>query len=122
MEGLLKAGVPFAFNAKEFDGQRLTGSEIDALVFGHRLHGRSVESGREHGAVVSADGSSAITYGAWANGSGSARVEGDRLCFVWPSNTTCAEILRNPGGTRAKENEYILLYDGWWYPFSQASD
>jgi hypothetical protein len=47
-------------------------------------------------------------------------VEGNRLCFVWPTITNCGEILRNPGGSRAMENEYIFLYDGWFYPFSQV--
>ena len=120
LNGLGVAKIPQDFNTKEFDDQRLTGSEIDALVFGHRLHGRNLDQdGLEHGAYVSADGGSAMAYGDWSVGTGSARVEGDRLCFVWSSTTFCSVILHNPGGTRAKENEYILLYDGWHYPFSQ---
>ncbi len=120
LEGLRQADVPRDFHSKVFDGQRLTGSEIDALVFGHRLHGRDLDNGWEHGAFVSEDGGSAMAYGNWPNGTGSARVEGDKLCFVWPSTTRCGEILRNPGGTRAKENEFMLFYDGWYVPFSQV--
>ena len=121
LEGLRQANVPSYFDAKEFKDQQLTGREIDALVFGHRLHGRDLDlGGLQHGAYVSADGGSAMAYGDWSVGTGSARVEGDRLCFVWSSTTICGEILRNSGGTRAKENEYILNIDGWSYPFSQV--
>ena len=87
------------------------------LVFGRRLHGRSLGSGREHGATISADGAQAISWGDWLNGEGSARIEGNKLCLVWSSNTYCSEVLRHPRGTRAAENEYIW-FDGWAYPFS----
>ncbi len=120
LKGLHQANVPNNFDSKVFDGQRLTGNEIDALVFGHRLHGRDLDGGWEHGAFVSADGSSAMMYGNWSVGTGSARMEDGRLCFIWSSIRFCSVVLRNPGGTRAKENEYILLYDGWFYPFSQV--
>ena len=120
LKGLGVAKVPLNFGAKEFDGQKLTGGEIEALVFGHRLRGRTLGSGLEHGAFVSADGGSAMMYGDWSVGTGSARMEDGRLCFIWSSTTFCSVVLRNPGGTRAKENEYILLYDGWFYPFSQV--
>jgi hypothetical protein len=32
----------------------------------------------------------------------------------------CAMIFRNPGGTRTKENEYFLFFDGWGAPFSRV--
>jgi adenylate cyclase len=120
LKGLGVAKIPLDFGTTEFDGQKLTGGEIEALVFGHRLHGRDLGDGGEHGAFVSADGGSAMMYGNWSVGAGSARVEDGRLCFIWSSTTFCSVVLRNPGGTRAKENEYILLYDGWFYPFSQV--
>jgi hypothetical protein len=120
LEGLNRAGIPLNYDAKEFDEQRLSGREIDALVFGRRLHGRTLETGQEHGASISADGSTAMTFGDWSNGTGSARVEGDRLCFVWPSTTSCASVLRNPGGSRARENEFIMsgTLGSWGFPFS----
>ena len=120
LQGLRKINVPYDFTDKAFDGQRLTGAEIDALVFGHRIHGRSEHGASEHGAFISADGSSALAYGDWSVGSGSAHVKDDRLCLVWSSTIFCSEVLRNPGGTKAKENEYILLLDGWNYPFSRV--
>jgi adenylate cyclase len=120
LQGLRKINIPYNFTDKAFDGQRLTGAEIDALVFGHRIHGRSEPGASEHGAFISADGSSAMAYGGWSVGSGSAHVKDDKLCLVWSSTFFCSEVLRNPGGTKAKENEYILLLDGWHYPFSRA--
>jgi hypothetical protein len=123
IEGLHAANLAGDFYSPLFSGQRLTGHEIDALIFGHRLHGRSLESGEEHGASVSADGAEAIAYGDWASGSGSAQIDGDQICFVWSSTNHCAIVLRNPGGTRAKENEFILFAGfptGLGYPFSRA--
>ncbi len=120
LQGLRKIKIPYDFEDKAFDGQRLTGAEIDVLVFGHRIHGWSEHGASEHGAFISADGSSAMAYGDWSVGSGSAHVKDDQLCLVWSSTFFCSQVLRNPGGTRAKENEYILLLDGWNYPFSRV--
>ena len=120
LQGLHKIKIPYDFEDKAFDGQRLTGAEIDALVFGHRIHGWSEHGASEHGAFISADGSSALAFGDWSVGSGSAHVKDDRLCLVWTTTTFCSAVLRNPGGTKTKENEYILLHDGWNYPFSRV--
>ncbi len=120
LQGLRKIEIPYDFTDKAFDGQRLTGAEIDALVFGHRIHGWSDYGASEHGAFISADGGSAMAYGDWSVGSGSAHVKDDQLCLVWSSTFFCSEVLRNPGGTKAKENEYILLLDSWNYPFSRV--
>jgi TolB-like protein/DNA-binding winged helix-turn-helix (wHTH) protein len=120
LQGLRKIEIPYDFSDKAFDNQRLTGAEIDALVFGHRIHGWSENGASEHGAFISADGSSAMAYGDWSVGSGSAHVKGDQLCLVWSSTFFCSDVLRNPGGTKAKENEYILLLDSWHYPFSRV--
>lgn len=120
LEGLRKINIPYDFKDKAFEGQRLTGAEIDALVFGHRIHGWSEHGASEHGAFISADGSSAMAYGDWSVGSGRAHVKDDQLCLVWSSTFFCSDVLRNPGGTKAKENEYILLLDIWNYPFSRV--
>ncbi|HEV8390128.1 MAG TPA: tetratricopeptide repeat protein [Dongiaceae bacterium] len=106
-EGLQRAGVPRWFDVREFDRQRLNPHEVDMLFFGHRIHGRSLESGEEHGASVAADGT-AMLFGDWGYGNGQARLVGDGLCFEWVSgHTNCGTVYRNPGGTRSKENEFI---------------
>lgn len=120
-EGLRRAGVPRWFESRMFDEQRLKPKEIDSLFFGHRLHGRSLESGQEHGASVAADGS-AIMFGDWGFGNGIARFDGDQLCFEWTGgHMNCGSVYRNIGGTKAKENEYIWFsHKGGGFPFSQV--
>ena len=119
IEGLRPAAVPYDFNSNAFDAQRLSGAEMDALVFGHRFHGRTTETGEEYGAYVSADGA-IQKFGGWGSGAGTARLNDNGLCIVLSSTTFCTAILRNIGGTKAKENEFIWLIEGWAYPFSQV--
>ena len=96
-----------------------TREEMDPLLFGHRIHGRSLESGEEHGAQVAADGS-AMMFGDWGDGNGEARFRGDNLCFEWKSgHTNCGVVYRNPGGSRATENEFIWSsHAAGGFPFS----
>ena len=116
--GLSPLAIPYNFDAKEFDPLRLPGKEIEALVFGHRLRGRTLETGMEHGVSVSPDGV-VLRYGDWGEGAGTARLDGDRLCFVWTTTEQCARVLRNPGGTKERENEYLWYEIGWVFTFSQ---
>ena len=118
IKGLLLLGLPYNFDDKRFESWRLKPAEVEELFFGHRVHGRTLETGTEHGATVSPDGI-ALSYGGWASGAGTAQLEGDKLCFVWPTTQHCGQILRNPGGTKERENEYIW-YEGWAFTFSQV--
>jgi TolB-like protein/Flp pilus assembly protein TadD len=120
-DGLRLAGAPRWFESGGFEAQQLTAPEIDALVFGHRIHGRTLGSGEEHGASVFADGT-AIMFGDWGAGSGLARLDGNSLCFDWTTgDSNCGVFYRNLGGTKAKENEYIwFARRSGAYPFSQA--
>lgn len=126
MEGLIRAGVPRWYGSgadgpSQFEGDRLSASEVDPLFFGHRLQGRSMWSGEEYGASVAADGS-AMMFGEWGVGNGIARLDGNQLCFEWTSGTTnCGWVFRNPGGTRAMKNEYVWLSNQRGeFTFSQA--
>jgi len=117
VQGLLRVGVPYNFDSGAFD--ELTAGEVEALFFGHRLHGRSLKSGREYGASVSPDGT-AVMFGDWGSGTATAElVSGGRLCFVRTATTNCGRILRNPGGTKATENEYIWFASKAAFPFSR---
>ncbi len=120
MEGLDRANIPRTFDDAIFDKLRLSSGEIDALFLGHRVHGRLLETGREYGAIVSPD-RAAQRFGDWGTVSGTVQIEGNRLCFVSASTSYyCGSVLRNPGGTRAKENEFIwFAVDGYGLPFSQ---
>jgi adenylate cyclase len=115
------AGVPRWFDEPAFEPVRLPSMEIDALFVGNRLHGRTLETGQEHGMSVAADGS-AIIFGDWGVGSGHLRLDGEGLCFETPIGyVNCATIYRNPDGARATENEYFWVNrKGGAYPFSIA--
>lgn len=119
LAGLIRAGVPHDFGADDFATLRLKSDEIESLVFGHRLHGRNLANGVEHGVAISPDGI-ALSFGVWGGGVATAKLEGDRLCFERTATTTCGTILRNPGGKKELENEYIWFLGEWTVPFSQA--
>ena len=91
------------------------------MFVGNRLHGRSLDTGEEHGLSMAADGG-AIIFGDWGGGSGRVRLDGNDLCFETPDGyINCASIYRNPGGSRATENEYFWVNRvGGVYPFSIA--
>jgi adenylate cyclase len=116
---LRAAGVPRWFDEGTFEPQRVRAAEIDALFVGNRLHGRSLETGEEHGLSVAADGTG-IIFGDWGVGSGHVRFEGDDICFETPIGyINCATIYRNPDGAQTTENEYIWVNrKGGAYPFS----
>lgn len=114
--GLRLAGVPEYLSNGEFaDRNRLTADEVRSLMFGHRLHGKS-KAGRfvesvERAAIFTTDGVVSMS-GDWVSGvlpltDGIARFKGNELCTQFGSQIYCGAVLRNPGGTRAKENEFI---------------
>jgi adenylate cyclase len=58
-------------------------------------------------------------------GGGTADVEvlfkGDKLCFVrLKTASQCGAVFRNPGGRKAKENEYIWYRSNVAFTFSQV--
>ena len=116
---LRAAGVPRWFDDPSFEPLRLRAAEIDALFVGNRLHGRSQETGEEHGLSVAADGS-AIIFGDWGGGSGRMRIDGDNVCLESEIGyVNCAAIYRNPDGARATENDYVWVNRaGRAFPFS----
>ncbi len=126
-EGLRLAGVSEAVIAGTFSAKNLlTASEVQALFFGHRLHGRTFESGEEHAATITTDGVATLT-GDWASTGGgtmagsAVRFEGDEVCFLWSDTVKqCGSVLRNPGGLRAKENEFIWYHGDGAFTFSQV--
>jgi TolB-like protein/class 3 adenylate cyclase/Flp pilus assembly protein TadD len=122
IRGLLRLRIPNDFYGAEFASNKLKASEVEPLFFGHRVHGRFLRGGWEYGVSVGLDGT-AVRFGTWGSGAsggtGTAQLDGDRLCFVLTTTTACGTVFRNPGGTRAKENEYIWSSGGWVLPFSQ---
>jgi TolB-like protein/class 3 adenylate cyclase/Tfp pilus assembly protein PilF len=122
-DGLRLAGAPEFLSTGEFAEQnRLSADAIRTLVLGRRLHGRSLWTGEERLASVSSAGVAALSgdWGLLGGGplsGGNLRFDGDRLCYQFDLVHYCGDVLRNPGGTRAKENEFIW-YNGEPFTFS----
>ena len=107
--GLRKAGVPeLSFGLDPTSPDRLDGAAIRALLFGHQVQGRNLESGDAYRRVTADDGTTHITVGDWSD-TGKSTIEGNLLCIFYPSESRfCASIFRNPGGTFAQRNEYLF--------------
>ncbi|OCO99011.1 MULTISPECIES: adenylate/guanylate cyclase domain-containing protein [unclassified Ensifer] len=126
-QGLRLAGVPETLmNADFAASNRLSADDVRSLFFGHQLRGRMLDTGEEHEAVISTEGIASLT-GDWASmGAGrmsgvEVRFEKDEVCFLWLKTTNlCGMVLRNPGGTRARENEYIWYHGDRAFTFSQV--
>jgi tetratricopeptide (TPR) repeat protein len=105
LQGLRKAGVPelpFGFDPRSKD--RLDGAAIKALLFGHKIKGRAVDTGDTYSRTTAADGTSS-----WSD-KGISRIEGDTMCsFLPPQYRTCLAVFRNPKGTFAQKNEYLIV-------------
>ncbi|HUL05408.1 MAG TPA: adenylate/guanylate cyclase domain-containing protein [Candidatus Acidoferrum sp.] len=122
--GFRLAGVPETLFGSEFAARnRIPADEIRTLFFGHRLHGRRLWLEEEHAASVTAQGAAEMS-GDWVMGGGDATdgiavFDGDELCLKFGVISYCGLVLRNPGGTKAKENEFIWLL-GAGSTFSQT--
>ena len=116
-KGYQLAGVPESFDSGEFARQnRLDAEEVRALFLDHRLRGRSLTTGMERSAAVSKDGRATIS-GDWGNFTeGTIEFKGDQVCLY---KNYCGSVFRNPGGSRAKENEFIWYDQRMAYTFSQ---
>ena len=121
-KGLRLAGVPETLYRGEYaERNGLTAGEVRELLFGHRLHGRTIYPSGEHAAAITKEG--AVTAsGDWGTiTDGVSEFEDDRLCVEQGDYLRiCIQILRIPGGTRTKENEYLWIARGREYTFSQV--
>jgi TolB-like protein/class 3 adenylate cyclase len=110
LEGLRRANVPELPSGAHADpGERIAGTDIKSLFFGHTAEGREVESGNRYWRKIATDGSSEITIGPWAD-KGMTMIEGNFLCYWYPSvGRGCHAIFRNPYGMRDNKNEYRAI-------------
>ena len=119
LAGLRKVGVPEtppAFHTTAVN--RLSGTEIAALMFGHENEGHEVESGLESSGKVLADGTFFAHVGTW-RATGESWIEGDTMCFNFPdSYRGCAAFFHNPDGTFAQRNEYLFVRHWNHFEFS----
>jgi len=121
-DGLSKGGVPrYAVDLRDED--RLNGEQIRSLVFGHTLRGKQTAPTEEpYFRETSPDGQARTTIGSSFSETGTSTVNGDTLCTLWDSDVevTCLMFFRNPGGTAAQQDEFILLSpSGTLIKFSQ---
>jgi tetratricopeptide (TPR) repeat protein len=120
LEGLHKAGVPDLHKDVELSPKdRLTGSEIKALILGRNLRGRKIAPEVEnYGRTVSADGSVRETVGSWS-GSGTSWVQADFMCDAFPRIfANCGAVFRNPFGNQEQNNAYLAVFRGSRYEFA----
>ena len=121
MKGLRLASVPESLKESEFAVKnRLRVDDMRNLLFGHRLHGRTVSNGNEHAAEITTEGVAKIT-GDWGTmTAATTSFKNGEVCFTEAAGGSfCAAILSNPAGTRPAENEYIWLDATGAFPFSQ---
>jgi adenylate cyclase len=125
-EGLRLAGVPGYLAKSEFARRnKLTPDETRTLFFGHRLQGRNGWNGKTYTASIAADGAAKFS-GDWqwivpTDGVITFDDDDDEFCFTWSGDIkACGPMLRNPGGTRGKENEYIWYSTRGTFTFSLA--
>ncbi len=134
-DGLEMAGVrTFSVLAGEssrylqlHSGTKLDGKEVKSLLFGRTIKGNDYWTGgvwsqvRSEGGKVTHTGFPIIVWGGDQR-HGTSWIEDDRLCDLWPDVSEnfflCALIYRNPGGTRARRNEYFMVTDFGPQPFS----
>ena len=119
LEGLRKAGVPElpkGVGPKSKD--RLTGAEIQPLIFGHLIEGRERETGNAYRRQTGMDGTADTTFGTEPLRNVTT-VEGDFLCS-WSQTygRGCGAMFRNPGGTLENRNEYLWFRPGNSFEFS----
>ena len=118
-EGLRLAGVPEFLSESTFARRnQLTTDESRSLFLGHRLHGRDINTGVEWAASITADGvvTSSGIWG-WVD-QGAIQFDSDRVCF--DKTRFCGTVLRNPGGTKVNQNEFIWDSVRGIRPFSQV--
>jgi adenylate cyclase len=108
-KGFLLAGMKLNAIDEDYAAKyQLRADEIRALFLGHTIHGRNLADATEHSASVSTEGVASMS-GDWGNLSrGTFQLRGDNLCLLAPEGTEyCGNVFRIPGGTIAKENEYV---------------
>jgi TolB-like protein/class 3 adenylate cyclase len=118
-QGLVPLNIPIFLNDPQYAKQRLNGDEIRVLLFGHRIHGRSLGEGKDYGMFVLAEDGLVTGFGLWDKGTGKASIRGDTFCVTYSTTEDCVEVFRNPGGSRVKENEYFFFTPSDANPFSQ---
>jgi adenylate cyclase len=119
-KALVKAGVPGYYQLSE--SNMLTGQQIKALVFGRKVSGYYYHTFTKFWIDYTEDG--VITRRDEKGGldSGTAWIEGERLCSQWQKLhkgvKKCVFVYRNPQGTPNDLDEYVWEEPFFVYPWS----
>ena len=122
LAGLTKAGVPdlpalakAGMNPKD----RLTGTEIRSLMFGHETRGKlAFDTFLPMRRTTSVDGAVNETIGQRTR-KGTSWVQGNFLCNAFPGElTSCGAIYRNVFRTPGRDDEYKAVYRWDQFEFS----
>ena len=116
---LRKGGTPeWPYGFKFDKANQLTGTELKALLLGHRLEGKGQLWG-PFSLEIARDGK-----WLWKNEkfklTGTGQVEGNKWCYIHdaglPDRKACVHYYRNPTGTRKQGNEYVNTdsYEIFW--------
>ncbi len=90
------------------------------LAFGHQFEGRLLNTGEPYSRTTDADGFAHITIGSEIIAAPNT-IEGDTMCLNRDptiGQRACSAIFRNPGGSAAQKNEYLLFNHGSRFEFS----
>ena len=120
-QGLKLAGLPATADDAADAKDRLTGDAVRELFLGHRLQGRTYETGEDHAVSVTAEGSATLS-GDWGNAA-DAKIElsNEQLCYVRSGGIRfCGMVARNPGGSSATENDYLWIDTRRAFTFTQV--
>jgi adenylate cyclase len=125
-EGWIKAGMRGGQSGylPAFKENRLTGNEIKKLLFGTTATGPfGIDDNQQWWIYRSKNGD--FTWRGPETtqiDSGTSRIEGDMLCQQykkkWGGHEFCSTVFRNPQGTASGKDEYFLVHDIGFVPFS----
>jgi tetratricopeptide (TPR) repeat protein len=125
VDGLIKAGLPEPHRYYEADKKyKLTGDEIQDLVFGRTETGPIFAGGRAT-TKFQKDGN-AFWDGYGFKDKGKWWVEDNQLCLKWKQMmgaglTLFCDLYRNPSGTLEGKDQYLRVTDFGMYPLSYVN-
>lgn len=100
--------LPFGYDTRGQD--RLSSDDIKSLMFGHRLQGVDIRSGKKFSQVVASDGS-VEEKADWGDGSATVLLLGQGLiCHSWKDwGALCGAVFRNAKGQQPEQSGYTWV-------------
>ena len=122
LEGLAKAGIPeLPPGVDPTSKDRLTGAEMQSLLFGHEVQGRrTAPELAEYRRTTAMDGAATITIGSNTR-QAKTWTQAGYLCVAYldlKNLTSCGVIFHNPAGAREQKNQYQFIFHDARYEFS----